>query len=179
MNVLGKHNVNNALFALAAAYSAGLPLLQAAHVLQGFCGVGRRWTDCGGENYKVVCDYAHHPTEIRCSVQTAKSVVRGKVICLFQPHTYSRTKALWQQFISCFSQANEVVYLPIFSAREDPIGQITSQNLCRAARRLGYNATYCADFDEAVEYVGKTASRGDIVLVLGAGDIVKIVDKLL
>lgn len=179
MNVLGKHNVNNALFALAAAYSAGLPLLPAAHVLHSFCGVGRRWTDCGGENYKVVCDYAHHPTEIRCSVQTAKSVARGKVICLFQPHTYSRTKALWQQFISCFSQASEVVYLPIFSAREEPIRQITSQNLCRAARRLGYNATYCADFDDAAEYVRKTANKGDVVLVLGAGDIVKIVDKLL
>lgn len=178
LSVVGRHNVNDALFSLAAAYKLNVPLLQAAAAMTSFCGVNRRWTEVGGCEYKVVCDYAHHPTEIACAVQTAKSVCKGKLVCLFQPHTYSRTAAFWQQFVTCFDGADAVAYLPIYSAREQPLQGVTSQNLSKLARHLGVNATYCQDFASAVDFVRSTAQKGDLVLVLGAGDVVSLAPML-
>ena len=96
----------------------------------------RRWTELDF-GFRCVCDYAHHPTEIACAVDAARSVTDGKVICVFQPHTYSRTKAFFKQFITCFNQADVVAYLPIYSAREKPIRGVHSQKLCQLALKAG------------------------------------------
>ena len=170
LKVAGKHNAYNALAALAVGMALKIPLLNGAVALSNFDGVERRWTEFD-KGCKVVCDYAHHPTELACSVATAKELCNGKVICVFQPHTYSRTKAFFKQFALCFKQADLVAYLPVYSAREKPIRGINSQRLARRAARLGINAEYFDDFKSVVKWVKNVASPNDMVLLLGAGDV--------
>ena len=132
-------------------------------------GVERRWTERDGI-CRVVTDYAHHPTEIAAAVATAKSMAKHTV-CVFQPHTFSRTKAFMVQFAECFSGVS-VVYLPVFAARESPIDGVDSVALCRIARSLGIDAYYAADFAEAAATATKlVTSRRDILLLLGAGNV--------
>lgn len=177
LNVVGKHNVYNALAALAVGKVLGVSLYDGVAALERFGGVDRRWTelDCG---FKCVCDYAHHPTEIACSVDAAKHVSQGRVICVFQPHTYSRTKAFFKQFVTCFKQADIVAYLPVYSAREKPIRGAQSDRLTRLAVKQGMDAKYFCDFKQAANWLKQTARADDLVLILGAGDVVNL-SKLL
>ena len=161
--------MDNALAVAAVALALDLPMLQVAAALCTFCGVERRWTERDGI-CRVVTDYAHHPTEIAAAVATAKSMAKHTV-CVFQPHTFSRTKAFMVQFAECFSGVS-VVYLPVFAARESPIDGVDSVALCRIARSLGIDAYYAADFAEAAATATKlVASRRDILLLLGAGNV--------
>ena len=146
--------------------------------LNDFKGVERRWTEKNVGGVKVVFDYAHHPTEIACSVSTAYSIAKGRVLCVFQPHTYSRTKAFFKQFALCFAQASEVAYLPIYSAREKPIRGVDSQKLTRIAQKRKINAKYYPNFNAAAKWIKQTAKVGDVVLVLGAGDVVEMAKLL-
>ena len=172
MSVSGLCNVTNAICAVAVAYSQGYPLLQVAQALSTFGGVYRRWTEYFGK-CRIVADYAHHPTEIRSSVDTALSMSKH-VICVFQPHTYTRTQAFWQRFVECF-RGTTVVYLPIFAAREQPIEGVDSLSLANFAVQCGVDARYAADFCEACDFVDKAVtSSEDTVLVLGAGDVVDL-----
>lgn len=169
LRIPGAHNVDNALAVAAVALALDLPMLQVAAALCTFCGVERRWTERDGI-CRVVTDYAHHPTEIAAAVATAKSMAKHTV-CVFQPHTFSRTKAFMIQFAECFSGVS-VVYLPVFAARESPIDGVDSVALCRIARSLGIDAYCAADFAEAAATATKlvTSSR-DILLLLGAGNV--------
>lgn len=176
LNVVGAHNARNALAVTAVARELGLSLLQTVQALTSFDGVDRRWTEKHGV-CRIICDYAHHPTEIACSVSAARSVSKGKVICVFQPHTFSRTKAFFKQFATCFAQADEVAYLPIYSAREQPEKGVTSLNLSNKAKQLGINATYVDSFDEAFAFARNRAQAGDVLLILGAGDVVELADR--
>lgn len=178
LGVVGAHNVNNALAALAIADILRLPFQSASKALHSFCGVERRWTEYKIHGLNVVCDYAHHPTELACSVATAKSIAKGKVVCIFQPHTYSRTKAFFEQFANCFEGVDNVVYLPIYSAREMPIDEINSQRLARIARQKGINAQYMTDFTSVAQWVTNNLSQDDLLLILGAGDIYQLADML-
>jgi len=177
LNVVGKHNVYNALAAMAVGAALRLPAEKVVAALQKFDGVERRWSgfNCG---FDCVCDYAHHPTEIACSVSAAKSIARGKVICVFQPHTYSRTKAFFKQFATCFMQADAVAYLPVYSAREKPQRNINSQRLAKCASKKGINAMYFADFKTAARWLRQNAQKDDLVLILGAGNVVELADLL-
>lgn len=175
LNVAGMHNVNNALVALAVANIMHLPANKVLRALSLFDGVARRWTEKRGV-CRAVCDYAHHPTEIECSVSTARSVTNGKVVCLFQPHTYSRTQAFFDRFIECFRLADTVIYLPVYSAREQPIDGVTSIRLAERARLLGVNAYYAENFEKAKDMALQSISDNDLILILGAGDIVEIAD---
>ena len=170
--LVGEHNVQNALAVVTLCYQLGLPMLEVCHAFGSFCGVERRWTEMQYK-CKVVCDYAHHPTEIHATIKTAKSIAKGKVVCIFQPHTFSRTKALWMDFARCFG-GTTVVYLPIYPAREKPIEGVTSQNLARFASNLGIDAHYCNSFDEAKAFAENITSTDDTILVLGAGDVVNL-----
>lgn len=176
LSVCGMHNVPNALATFAVAKILGLSDKKTIAALQNFHGVDRRWTEkkC---KIPVVCDYAHHPTEILAAVSTAKSVCNGKVFCVFQPHTYSRTKAFKSQFVSCFAGADEVVYLPIFPAREQPNGT-TSLELFQLAQKQGVAARYCENFSDAANYLLQTVSPNDLVVLVGAGDVDKLADLL-
>lgn len=173
LSVCGAHNVKNALAVVAAAKTLRLPLLQVAQALATFRGVDRRWTEqhCG---LRVVCDYAHHPTEIAASVATAQSLCKGKLICVFQPHTYSRTQAFFDGFVSCFDGADEIVYLPVYSARENPIPHATSYQLFRRARALGKNVKYFPDFERCAHYLKRAAKQDDMIVLVGAGDVNKL-----
>ena len=170
--LVGIHNVTNAIAVVSLCHQMQMPLLQVCNALATFDGVDRRWTKVPSR-YNVICDYAHHPTEIATTVATAKGITRGKVICIFQPHTYSRTKAFWQQFASCFCNTT-VVYLPIYSARESAIDGVTSQNLQKFAKTMGIDAHYCTTFDQAKQFVESIATTRDVILILGAGDIVSM-----
>ena len=179
LGVVGQHNVYNAKAAITCAMQLGVPVSQAVAALKHFHGVDRRWTEKHIDGLcKVVCDYAHHPTEIACSLATAKSLAKGKVVCVFQPHTYSRTRAFFKEFARCFEQADVVAYLPIYSAREVPLDGITSQHLTLLAQNMGLNAIYMPDFDTATRWVRQTVTQDDILLILGAGDVVQLADML-
>lgn len=177
LDIVGRHNAYNALAALAVGYALELPLSDGIAALERFEGVDRRWTelDCG---FKCVCDYAHHPTEIACSVDCARHVTQGRVICVFQPHTYTRTKAFFKEFVTCFNQADVVAYLPIYSAREKPIRGVESQRLASFAVKSGIKAEFFADFKSVAQWLKETAEPSDLVLILGAGDVVEL-SKLL
>ena len=179
LGVVGAHNVTNAKAAIATALLLGVPVEQSVEALKNFHGVDRRWTEKHVDGLcKVVCDYAHHPTEIACAVSTAKSIAQGRVICVFQPHTYSRTRAFFRQFATCFEQADVVAYLPIYSAREMQIEGVTSQHLTLLAQNVGVNAVYVPDFDTATRWVRQTVQPNDVLLILGAGDVVQLADLL-
>lgn len=172
LSVFGEHNVDNALAVFAVAVRLGLPLLQAAKAVSTFCGVERRWTKMPCK-VPVVCDYAHHPTEIKTTVRTAKSVCNGKVVCVFQPHTYSRTKAFQKEFVSCFDGADEVIYLPIFPAREQPIKNVSSFQLYKRAKAAGKNALYFSSFQAAAKHL-LCVGQNDLIVLVGAGDVNKL-----
>ena len=179
LGVVGAHNVSNAKAAIATALLLDVPADRIIAALKHFHGVERRWTERHIDGLcKVVCDYAHHPTEIACAVSTARSVTKGKVVCVFQPHTYSRTRAFFKQFATCFTQADVVAYLPIYSAREIPLDGVTSQHLTLLAQNMGVNAVYMSDFDTVTHWVRQNVQHDDILLILGAGDIVQLADML-
>lgn len=179
LGVVGEHNVYNAKAAISTAMLLGVPVEKILTALKHFHGVDRRWTEHRIEGLcKVVCDYAHHPTEIACAVATAKSVSKGRVICVFQPHTYSRTRAFFTQFATCFAQADVVAYLPIYSAREIPLDGVTSQHLTMLAQNLGVNAVFLPNFDTVTDWVRQTVAENDLLLILGAGDVVQLADML-
>ena len=179
LGVVGEHNVANAKAAIATALQLGIPAKKIVAALKHFHGVDRRWTERHVDGLcTVVCDYAHHPTELACAVATAKSLAKGKVVCVFQPHTYSRTRAFFEQFATCFAQADVVAYLPVYSAREIPLDGINSQQLAYCAQKLGLNAVYMPDFDTVTRWVRQTVTPDGILLILGAGDIVQLVDVL-
>lgn len=177
LNVIGRHNAYNALAAIAVGVAMKLSVTSAAQAVERFDGVERRWTefDC---NFKAVCDYAHHPTEIACSVAAAKSIAKGRVICVFQPHTYTRTKAFFKQFVTCFKQADIVAYLPIYSAREKPLRNVNSQRLAQLASKQGLSSRNFYDFKTAARWLKQTVEPNDLVLILGAGDVVELVKFL-
>lgn len=173
LDVVGRHNAYNALASLAVGYALNLPFADNVAAVERFVGVDRRWTEFN-YGFKCVCDYAHHPTEIACSVDAARHVTRGRVICVFQPHTYTRTKAFFKQFATCFSQADIIAYLPIYSAREKPIQGVRSQRLSKLASKLGLNSRYFSDFKQAARFLKQVAEPDDLVLILGAGDVVEL-----
>lgn len=177
MPIVGKHNITNAQAAIAVSNQLGISLANAATSLSSFSGVSRRWSVKGVDG-NIIVDYAHHPTEIKCAVSTALSICKGKVYCLFQPHTYSRTKAFWQEFATCFKEVEKVGYLPIFAARESPIDSVNSCLLAEFARSIGVEATYLSSFEQAVQFAHKYVSKNDILLVLGAGDICTLADMI-
>lgn len=177
LSVCGRHNVQNALAAFVVARYLRLPLLTATQAIGRFGGVDRRWTKCNCR-IPVVCDYAHHPTEIRAAVATAQSVCKGKIYCVFQPHTYSRTQALMGQFAECFQGIHEVCYLPIFAARERPIKGVSSFALFRLAKQQGQNARYFANFESVAKHLLSVAGQNDLVLLLGAGNVNEIAQLL-
>ncbi len=179
LGIPGEHNVSNALAVLSAAQALGIPSNAVARSLQDFCGVDRRWTELKKTNLGLtVLDYAHHPTEIGCSVSTANSMTKGRVLCVFQPHTYTRTQAFWEEFAECFRGADAVGYLPIYSAREKPIGGVNSYLLAQHASEKGINACFLPDFATARKWVFGNCGPDDILLILGAGDIDKLADML-
>lgn len=172
----GRHSVYNALAAAIAAMACGIEKDDILAGLALFKGAGRRMEykgDLGGA--KVYDDYGHHPTEVKATLQGAKKACKGRLICAFQPHTFSRTAALAEQFKDAFDEADAVILANIYAAREENIYGITSQKL---AETVGQKAVYGGDLDGVAEQIKKVAQKDDTVIVMGAGDIFKVFSKL-
>jgi UDP-N-acetylmuramate--alanine ligase len=172
LKVTGLHNVYNALAVSAAAYEYGIAPEAIKKGLEDFRGIGRRMEYNGSLNgARVFDDYAHHPTEIAATLKGAREMAEGKLICAFQPHTYSRTKALFDGFVSALAIADEVILAPIYAAREPNDPEVSSERLASA---LGERASACESVEALAKELEKRAAAGDTVIVMGAGDIDKV-----
>ena len=180
LSLHGNHNILNAVAALANAFIFGLDMQKSADALSDFRGASRRFeyrgTLGGAEIYD---DYAHHPTEIKATIDTAKGKSSGKIICVFQPHTYSRTKAFLDDFANSFSGVDTLILADIYAARENDDGSISSKMLAEKIKPDIPDCYYFSSFDEIADKVKSIAGENDTVLIMGAGDIVKLTDILL
>ncbi|MEE4315027.1 MAG: UDP-N-acetylmuramate--L-alanine ligase [Desulfofustis sp.] len=178
----GRHNVYNALAAICVGFELGIPFAVMASALGSFAGVQRRMERKGeGCGITVVDDYGHHPTEIRATLAAIKQAWPDKrLVVLFQPHRYSRTKGLFNEFLTCFHLADELVMTDIYAASEEPIEGITGEALLAEIRRHGQRHTrYIADVNDIAGAIRDELRAGDLVLTLGAGNIVKAGEDLL
>ncbi len=172
LKVFGKHNIYNALAAAAASirHGAGADAIKAG--LEGFSGMKRRFEYWGGiSGAEVYHDYAHHPQEIAATLKAAKALKRRPVICVFQPHTYSRTQRLFNEFITVLKKPDAVIMPEIYAARERPIEGVTSAAVCACLRKTGRNAQAYESFADTAAAVKAAAKSGALILILGAGDI--------
>ncbi len=170
LRLAGAHNVLNALAALAVADHLGVPFPTARAALGGFQGTARRFELKGeADGVTVVDDYAHHPTEIRATLAAARERFPGRALwAVWQPHTYSRTRALFDGFARAFGQADHVLVLPIYAARERDTLGVSSQDVVAAMDHP--DARLVSSREEAVAVLGAEVGQGDVVLTLGAGD---------
>ncbi len=178
LNVPGLFNVRNSLAALGVAWELGLDLRDAAESLSAFRGVKRRF-EIKGEfmGATVVDDYGHHPTEIQNVLSVARGM--GRVVVVFQPHRYSRTKDLYRQFAEVLTGADHVVLLPIYPAGEKEIPGVSSRLIYDVMRASGYeNVDLVSDFEEAADRIKSVVREGDVVILQGAGNVYKIWDLL-
>lgn len=175
LSVLGEHNIKNALAASAAALSMGIAPEIIAKALASFTGVGRRMEYKGSyRGAKVYDDYAHHPSEVETTLEAVRRAHTGRIICVFQPHTYTRTAALKDGFAKALSIADEVILADIYAAREKNTIGITSA----AIGDLMQNAECISGFDAIVSSLESNVHEGDFVLTMGAGDIYKVAERL-
>jgi UDP-N-acetylmuramate--alanine ligase len=173
LHVPGKHNVLNATAAVAIGVQLGIAPEKIAAGLKSFRGVDRRFQVKGvAGGVTVVDDYGHHPTEIRATLQAARECGYGRVLVLFQPHRYTRTRDLLGEFAGAFGDADGVQVLDIYAASEQPIEGVTGESLAGAIRALhGGRVMYAGSMAEGVERLAADARPGDMVLTLGAGSV--------
>ena len=176
LRVPGTHNVLNALAAAAAADALGIDGEAVSRGLGSFTGAGRRFEHKGNYNgAEVYDDYAHHPGELHALLTTAKTLGYRRIICAFQPHTYSRTKALFREFVEELKIPDVTILMEIFAARETDTLGISSKDLADAIP----GAVYCRTLDEVTDTLRAIAREGDLILTVGAGDIYLAGEKLL
>jgi UDP-N-acetylmuramate--alanine ligase len=169
MRIPGLHSVYNALAASCAAYTYGIEPEAISRGLSEFSGIRRRMEYRGQKNGAAVYDdYGHHPTEIAATLLGARELTGGRLICAFQPHTYSRTKTLFDDFVAALSPADRVLLAPIYAAREPKDPDVSSVRLARA---IGDKAVPFGSVAELAERVGDYLESGDVLVIMGAGDI--------
>lgn len=173
--VTGEHNVYNALAACAVSYLCGIGGEKVAEGLAAFTGADRRMEYKGKWlGADVYDDYGHHPTEIKRTLDGAAKMGHGRVFCVFQPHTYSRTKGLFDDLVVSFLDADKVIIADIYAARETDTGEISAQKVADAIP----NAEYVGDMRAIAEYLKNSLRSGDLLVVMGAGDIYKLFDYM-
>ncbi|SFC94842.1 UDP-N-acetylmuramate--L-alanine ligase [Butyrivibrio sp. YAB3001] len=181
--VPGIHNVYNALASIAVSDIFGFDHKHVAKALSAFGGTSRRFEykgEIGGVT--IIDDYAHHPTEIKATLTAAQNYPHKKIWCVFQPHTYTRTKALLNEFADALSLADHVVLADIYAARETDTLGISSRTLRDKIVEKGHECNYfpsLENFDEIEKFLLQNCTKGDLLITMGAGDIVKIGDELL
>jgi UDP-N-acetylmuramate--alanine ligase len=184
--VPGRHNVLNATAAVAIARQLDVSPEKIAEGLQHFRGVDRRFQQKGqARGVTVVDDYGHHPTEIRATLEAARASIhasgRGKVHVIFQPHRYSRTLDLLDEFGGAFRDADTVVVLPIYAASEEPIAGVTAERLAEGIETENGRprVQFASDFAAAVAAVTAPAEAGDLIMTLGAGSVSQLAPQIL
>lgn len=180
LGVTGEHNVYNSLSAAAAALELGVGFDGVMAGLKTFTGTDRRFEKkgeiCG---VTVIDDYAHHPQEIRATLAAAKNYPHKRLWVVFQPHTYTRTKAFLDEFAQALSGADEVILADIFAARETDTLGVSSRDIADRLEKLGTSVHYIPSFDEIETFILEHCINGDLLITMGAGDIVKVGEKLL
>ena len=180
LGVTGEHNVSNSLAAIAAAMVLGisLPTIQAGFLA--YTGTDRRFQYKGKlHGVTIIDDYAHHPDEIMATLSAAKRYPHKKLWVVFQPHTYTRTKALFDRFASALSNADAVILADIYAARETDTLGVSSRQLSEAIKKLGTESYYFPSFDEIENFILENCIDGDMLITMGAGDVVLIGNELL
>ncbi len=180
LSVTGKHNVSNSLSAIATGELLKLPMDVIKKGLASFVGTDRRFEYKGTFNgVTVVDDYAHHPTEIIATLTAAKHYPHEKIWCVFQPHTYTRTKAFFHEFAEALSLADHLLLADIYAARETNTLGMTSALLAERVRDFNPNALYLEDFQSIETYLKENCKPGDLLITMGAGNVVTIGEELL
>ena len=180
LNVPGEHNILNALACVAASRVFGIDSEHIASGLSSFTGTDRRFQIKGDINgATLIDDYAHHPTEIKATLTAAKNYPHKRIICVFQPHTYSRTVAFLDEFADALSMADEVILADIYSAREQNTFGVSSGDIASRIRALGTPSEFIPTFEEIEKIILPKLEAGDLFITMGAGDVYKIGDRLL
>ncbi len=180
LSVPGEHNVSNALAAIALADALELPEETARKGLLDFDGTNRRFQYKGEvQGFTIIDDYAHHPTEIRATLRTAAHYPHREIWCIFQPHTYSRTKAFLPEFAQALSLADHVVLAEIYPARETDTLGISSRDLEQELKALGTDVHFFPSFEEIENFLLKKCLHGDLCITMGAGNVINIGENLL
>ncbi|MCC0043379.1 MAG: UDP-N-acetylmuramate--L-alanine ligase [Brucellaceae bacterium] len=176
----GRHNIANATAAVAVAHELGIPADKIAKGLSGFGGVKRRFTLTGSWNgVKIFDDYGHHPVEIKAVLKAARESCSGRVFAIAQPHRFTRLRDLFDDFSSCFNDADTIMVAPVYTAGEDPIEGVTSEALVTRIRAGGHRDARFIEGPEAVEpIIRANAKAGDFVVYLGAGSITQWANAL-
>ncbi len=180
LSVPGEHNISNALSVIALSQYYGISMEKIMEGLGSFVGTERRFQKKGTfQGVTVIDDYAHHPTEIQATLQAAERYPHNHLWCVFQPHTYSRTKALLKEFAQVLSQAEHVILTDIYAAREQDPGDISSRTLQEEIKKLGKEAIYLSTFEEIEKFLLKNCIDGDLLITMGAGSVVTIGEDLI
>lgn len=175
LNVPGIHNVMNTLAVVATCRLLGIDTEKIAKGIETFKGTHRRFEKLGTLNgATIIADYAHHPTEIIATLKAAKDFDYNRMWCVFQPHTYTRTKALWDDFLTCFDDCDKLVLTHIYAAREPFDGVTKASTLATQIKQNGKDTVYIEDFSQVCEYLKENVSENDMVFIMGAGDVIEI-----
>lgn len=180
LNIPGRHNVLDAMACLVTGLSIGVPFEKMAAGLAAFHGAKRRFQTKGRiDGVWIVDDYAHHPTEIAATLQAAKETKPARLICVFQPHRYSRTQLLHEEFGKAFRSADLLVLTDVYAAGEAPIEGISGETILQEVRRQsGQSVVYLPEREKLASYLKKEIQEGDLVITMGAGDIYKTGEEL-
>ena len=186
LSVTGEHNIYNSLAVIAASlepseiYKNGIDLDKIKQGIKKYTGTERRFQYKGErDGYTIVDDYAHHPTEIRATLEAAKRVKHNRLIVAFQPHLYSRTASFLHEFAEVLSMADMTVFAEIYAAREENPGNISSDNIRQIMSENGHEAYFFKTFKEIENFLIHTCKPGDLLITMGAGDIVKVGENML
>lgn len=180
LGVTGEHNVYNALASTALAELLHIEKPVILEALKKFSGTDRRFEYKGTlGGITILDDYAHHPTEIEATLNAARNYPHKRLICVFQPHTYTRTKAFMDDFAKSLSLADTVVLTDIYAAREKDTLGISSKDLAAKIKALGTDCVYFPTFDDVENYLLEKCEKNDLLITMGAGDVVKIGERLL
>lgn len=179
LSVPGLHNIYNATAAILVAYVSNIELELIRENIKSYSGVGRRFEVKGRYNDAlIVDDYAHHPTELKATLSAAKKMKKSKLWCIFQPHTYTRTKSLLNEFAEAFYSADKVIITDIYAARENDPGDIHSKDLVEKLYQNHVDVAYISKFEDIVDYLRDNVSSNDLVITAGAGPIYKVAEEL-
>ena len=177
LRIPGRHNILNALSTIAVCDSLSVSTDIINYSLLNFKGTHRRFEFKGSSNdITIIDDYAHHPTEIKVTLEAARKIPHKRIFCIFQPHTYTRTKLLLKEFAQSFTNADKIIITDIYAAREKDSGIVNSEDLTNAINKSNKNenAFYIKKFNEIAEYIAKKAGPGDLILTVGAGSITEL-----
>lgn len=183
IRLYGQHNLENALAVLATGLAFGINPLAMKKALADFCGTARRAELLG--KYKTIPvfdDYAHHPTEVKATISAFKEVYpNSRLVVLFHPHTFTRTKALFKDFVNSFSGVNLLGIMEIYGSAREKQGGVSSRDLVKALKNINSKQSlkYLKDFDQALVWLGKNLKTKDVLVLMGAGDIFRVGERLL